>query len=320
MTISHPKLPNFFIVGAPKAGTDALYYDLDRHPEIYMSPLKEPCYFSLEIRPDNFEPALKPQMQIAAASTSRYLRGNMKQRRFGGIVSEWEDYLRLFSGVKHEKAIGEGSVCYLWSKSAPLRIASAIPHAKIIIVLMNPAERAFHQYLKSLSDGNVNHSFREHLDACFSDLGETLNIFHPFLAFGSYAAQVKRYLEAFPSEQIHISLYDDAMSQRETWLTGIAEFLGVNPALVPRASEAHALHGTPKFTRPSYSWQHSHLWRTVGHLIPSQIKSKVRQLMRKQGIPAVMNQEDRSRLISYYRDDVKQLEEIIKRDLSSWIQ
>ena len=41
--------PNFFIVGAPKAGTTSLYEYLKGHPEIYMSPIKEPDYFSITI-------------------------------------------------------------------------------------------------------------------------------------------------------------------------------------------------------------------------------------------------------------------------------
>ena len=48
-------MPNFFIVGAPKAGTTSLYHYLDQHPDIYMSPVKEPNYFAAEIRPENFK-------------------------------------------------------------------------------------------------------------------------------------------------------------------------------------------------------------------------------------------------------------------------
>ena len=40
--------PNFFVVGAPKAGTTSLYHYLDRHPAVYMSPIKEPCFFAPE--------------------------------------------------------------------------------------------------------------------------------------------------------------------------------------------------------------------------------------------------------------------------------
>ncbi len=48
------RLPNFFLAGAPKAGTTALYQYLGQHPNIYMSPVKEPNFFAKEIRLENF--------------------------------------------------------------------------------------------------------------------------------------------------------------------------------------------------------------------------------------------------------------------------
>src|SRR5829696_6093822 len=42
-------MPNFFIIGAQKAGTTSLYHYLDQHPQIYMSPAKEPFFFNHEI-------------------------------------------------------------------------------------------------------------------------------------------------------------------------------------------------------------------------------------------------------------------------------
>ena len=47
-------LPNFFIVGVVKAGTTSLYHYLDQHPQIYMSPIKEPTFFADEFRPERF--------------------------------------------------------------------------------------------------------------------------------------------------------------------------------------------------------------------------------------------------------------------------
>jgi len=47
-------LPSFFIVGAPKTGTTSLHHYLDQHPQIYMSPVKEPCYFASEVRLEQF--------------------------------------------------------------------------------------------------------------------------------------------------------------------------------------------------------------------------------------------------------------------------
>ena len=42
--------PNFFIVGAAKAGTTSLYNYLVNHPEVYLSPIKEPNYFNTELK------------------------------------------------------------------------------------------------------------------------------------------------------------------------------------------------------------------------------------------------------------------------------
>ncbi|HEX2919376.1 MAG TPA: hypothetical protein VHN81_12720, partial [Edaphobacter sp.] len=90
------KLPNFFIVGAPKAGTDDLYYQLDQHPQIYMSPLKEPCFFSSEVRPERFCKELQEAAEANAASLRSYLDSGSLSKRFGGMVSSLDDYQRLF--------------------------------------------------------------------------------------------------------------------------------------------------------------------------------------------------------------------------------
>ena len=40
-----PRPPDFFLIGAPKAGTSALHAALARHPGLYLSPVKEPKYY-----------------------------------------------------------------------------------------------------------------------------------------------------------------------------------------------------------------------------------------------------------------------------------
>src|ERR1700751_3282597 len=146
-------VPNFFIVGTGKAGTTSLYHYLKQHPQIYMSPIKEPCYFASEIRLENFGPELLAMATRDAPALRNYLDGPMREKRFGGIVTCWEDYLRLFRQAQAEKGIGEASVCYLWSKTAARNIAAQIPDARILMILRDPAERAFSQYLPLLTNG-----------------------------------------------------------------------------------------------------------------------------------------------------------------------
>src|SRR5258708_10655790 len=116
------KLPNFFIVGAPKAGTTSLYAYLDQHAQIYMSPLKETHYFSSEVRQKNFSEEERSRIARNMRELEAYLGSDMREKRFGGLVSSWEDYLKLFRNVSDEKAIGEATPHYLWSGSAPRNI------------------------------------------------------------------------------------------------------------------------------------------------------------------------------------------------------
>jgi len=311
-------LPNFFIVGAPKAGTDELYYDLDQHPEIYMSPLKEPCYFSSEVRLQCFHPSLREQAELAAASTRKYLDEGMLYKRFGGIISDPSDYQRLFSGVKKEKAIGEGSVCYLWSNSASAAIASAVPHAKIIIVLMDPSERAFHQYLKSVSDGTVGHSFRKHLEAAMQHSSE-LGVYHPFLAFGSYFDQVRRYMKLFPAHQLNISLYEETHTNHQAWFSRLLSFLEVDNSFIPQQVEVPSKPHVPRFIGVSHALRIRKLKQVAGYVLPERLTIFAKHLTERNNLPELRLQ-DRAILVDYYRDDILRLQDLIGRDLSVWLR
>ena len=82
--------PNFFIVGAPRAGTTTLYKYLRHTPGVYMPSLKEPKYFAPSLGARyHAEPILRFDRQPRTRSQA--------------------DYLNLFQGVKDEAAIGEAS-------------------------------------------------------------------------------------------------------------------------------------------------------------------------------------------------------------------
>ena len=121
-----------------------------------------------------------------SASLRAFLDGPMTTERFGGPVTEWEDYLKLFQGVREEIAIGEASVVYLWSETAPQRIAERLPDAKILIVLRDPTERAFSHYLQARGCGITRGTFREYIDEDLNCRSNAFTFRHPFLAFGSY--------------------------------------------------------------------------------------------------------------------------------------
>jgi hypothetical protein len=173
------------------------------------------------------------------------------------------------------------SVCYLWSPSAPANIAAAIPHARILLVLRDPADRAFSQYVQNVAKRRIHCGFREHVNASLSDAGDLFRITYPLLQLGDYAPQIRRYLEHFPRSQIHIALYEDFQHQRETFLHGIFEFLGVDPDFAPDFSEREHVYAE----RESLT----------------------------------LNPADRRFLIDHYRAGILDLQDLLHRDLSAWL-
>ncbi|MSO24257.1 MAG: sulfotransferase [Acidobacteria bacterium] len=237
--MSKPFLPNFFIVGAPKAGSTSLYYYLDQHPQIYMSPIKEPCFFATEIKPDKFSDAFREPVKKDLRALQDYLDGPMSDRRFGGLVLEREQYLKLFRNVRDERAIGEASVCYLWSAEAARNIREEIPAAKIIMILRDPADRAFSQYLHAVTNGLFDGSIREMLQASLATGGNKFGVLYPFLELGMYYRQVKRYQGLYPAESLKICFFEDYQRHQESFVKDIFRFLQVDPGFSPDFSKKH---------------------------------------------------------------------------------
>jgi Sulfotransferase family len=320
MTSSTTPVPNFFIVGAPKAGTTSLYHYLGQHPEIYMSPLKEPSYFSLEVRSENFEPHLQIQMEREEEAVRRYLAGPMNHQRFSGIVREWEDYLRLFASAHEGGSIGEASVCYLWSKSAAGAIASRLPQARIIIILRDPAERAFSQYLHNVSNGVVRDSFSAHIDSSLRYVGNGFGILNPFLEIGMYADQVKRYLDMFPSEQVGIWFYEETTRRPREFLSEVLGFLGVDAGFVADTSTKHLQPQIPRGRGISQALRRNGMWDKVKTLTPDPLKPFVRSIAYRKNGSVKMTDRDRKFLVDYYKEDICKLAGILNCDLSDWLR
>lgn len=313
------RLPNFFIVGAPKAGTTSLYSYLRQHPQVCMSPVKEPCYFASEVRPEGFSTEFRP----AALKRSEQLREYLNRPGPGphpeGIVANWEDYLRLFRNAKDEPAIGEASVCYLWSATAAANIRSRIPGAKIIMVLRDPAERAFSQYLHNAADGVVRGSFREQIELGARGGRQEFRPLYPFLENGLYHQQVKRFLDAFPRANVRIYLYEDAWRDPLALLTSMFDFLGIDSDFKADLSRRELERRGPRSLTANYVLRKSHARERLQAAIPDGLKSRLRSLLYKPPGSLAMEARDREFLRDFYREDVTKLASLLNRDLESWL-
>ena len=201
-------MPNFIILGCPRAGTSSLYRYLKQHPQIFMSPLKEPHFFSYE---------------------------GEKSPRWG--VSDIEAYRALFKGVVDETVIGEASVWYLYSNTAAERIRYHIPEAKLIANLRNPVERAYSQWAY-----NVRHNREPITDFGLALQAEDRRIRNnelwdfQYLNSGFYCQQIKRFQDAFDSDQLRVYLYEDFKNNPTDMFLDIFSFLGVDDTFMPDMS------------------------------------------------------------------------------------
>jgi Sulfotransferase family len=311
------RLPNFFIVGAPKAGSTSLYHYLDQHPDVFMSPIKEPNFFAAELREENCVPELRRSIARDNPALRNFLSGPMREKRFGGIVSDWDDYLRLFANAADESVLGEASACYLWSPTAPGRIAAAVPHAKILVMLRDPADRAFSQYLHGLGNGAIRWTFREHIQRNLLQRSGQIGVHYPFLEFGLYSEQLCRYLKCF-GQNVRVEFHEDFKDRPTEVLRNIYRFLNVDPEFSPDRSHRYQEAQVPRTS--AIGWlRRSGLWEAAAHLTPRGLRPFIRRsLIRKPGATR-MDPADRHYLIDFYREDVRKLENLLGRNLDAWL-
>jgi hypothetical protein len=210
--IAAQKKPNFFILGAAKCGTTSLHYYLHQHPEIYLSQVKEPCFFCEEFQ----------------------------------VVKSEEEYLKLFEGVTAEKAIGEASHVYFTSPGTPKLLHRLFPRARFILIFRHPADRAYSLYHHMKRFGfETAETFERALEleeervksASFKD--NCPQYLYNFLYFhsGLYGEQIERYFSLFTRDRFHFLTLRRLHQEPETVLRGIFRFLNVSDHFSPRLEE-----------------------------------------------------------------------------------
>jgi Sulfotransferase family len=225
-------VPDFFIVGHAKSGTTALYEMLRHHPQIYMSQPKEPWFFARE----------NPNPQASGA----------RSMTFTGRKSETlAEYLSLFAAARPDQRLGEASSSYLWSHTAPERIASLRPDARIVAVFREPASflRSLHLQLLSAHE-ETEKSFRKALElegARREDRHLPRYAYWPqTLMYADrvrYVEQLQRYRDVFPQEQLLVLIYDDFRADNEATVRRLMRFLEVDDTQPVRVVEANPTIG-----------------------------------------------------------------------------
>lgn len=223
------KIPNFFIVGAPKCGTTALDQYLSAHGDIFMA-RKEMHFFGSDLK-----------------FGSQFYRRDEKA------------YLAEFSECRDQARVGECSVWYLFSQTAAKEIKAFNPDARIIVMLREPATMMYSMYNQFLCDGNEHlNTFEEALEAEDDRrAGRRLsrqNYFAQGMAYRAAARvtdQVKRYFDAFGRDQVQVIIYDDFARDTAGVYRKTLDFLGVSPTAYDPGMDFGVVNGNQTVKSPA---------------------------------------------------------------------
>jgi Sulfotransferase domain len=296
--------PNFFMVGAPKCGTTALYQYLSPHPNIFLSKLKEPHFFAKDLGTYPAVKTLEHYAELFAKSTSEHLR------------------------------VGEASVYYLRSSVAIPNIHEFNPEARIIAMLRNPVDlvHSLHSQLLYWAEESepdfetawrLQERRRRGLDLPPHSREPSLVQYEHIARLGT---QTQRLLSIFPRKQVKLILYDDFAASPQMVYDDVLEFLGVphdHRSEFPRVNEnkrtrmpwlGQFLRKPPPVLRKTYRG----LKQAVGAKRMDTIRKEVVEHNTVRERRSTLSQAFRAELVEVFGEEVALLARILGRDLSHW--
>lgn len=292
-------LPTFIIIGAAKAGTSALHRYLNQHPEICLSSKKELDFFLPTEDWNSLDPY---ETKVRYASN--------------------------FTSCQHEKAVGEISPTYLYDPDSARMIHSVLPEVKIIAILRNPVDRAYSHFLMDQPGLGVTAADFERL-VCTdgAEPRQLRDYWQYYKNFGFYGAQLQRYFRLFPRKSVAVFLYDDYVCNTKIFFQDLFRFIGVDEQFLPDTSVRFHVGGFPN------SWYKRYIYRVAMG------SSKIKELT-KLVLPAAsfrsfkaravaftsqgefkkepLSEMAREKLAQIYATDIRGLQILLGRDLSTW--
>lgn len=225
------RLPDFLIIGTQRGGTTSLYEYLCRHPQVAAAAEKEIHYFDFQLS-----------------------RGPAWYRAH----FPWRWPLR-------RRITGEASPFYLFHPRAPQAVQALAPHARLIVMLRNPVDRAHSHYrLQRRAKIEPLQTFEEAIAAEPERLaGQREKMaaqeeyysyeFHQYsyLARGRYREQIAAWREYFPAEQTLIFPSETFYAQPEMIFDQVCQFLGLPLSPAARAHPPRLNHAPGEEMAPA---------------------------------------------------------------------
>ena len=295
-------LPNFLIIGAHKCGTTSLYEYLRQHPQVFMPQLKEPSFFTFENQNLDHFPAMKRN-----------------------VVTRFEDYADLFREANGYAAVGEASPMYFKCSYSAANIKRHLPHARLILILRNPLERAYSHFQMELRNGTVkSRNFAEAIHE-YELLPDGIR-YQRYIHDGKYFTLLKPYLDLFGAENILVLLFDQLRSDPFGLMKSVFEFLGIDDEFMPDLSEKHNEGGL--WRNPLWKVYYRNIHPALGTLaetLPEDMRARLAagaKKMRRSAVvkPPELSAQTKTELTVLFREEILKLQDLIRQDLTGWLE
>ncbi|MEU7894296.1 sulfotransferase [Nonomuraea sp. NPDC049152] len=289
-------LPDFLVIGAPKTGTTALHTALQGHPGLFLSTVKEPKHFLTD----------GPPPARGGPGDAETYREHVWRR---------EDYEALFAAAPSGTLRGESTPFYLYDLDAQRRIRAAIPHARLIVILRDPVERAHSNWTHLWSAGLE--PVGDVVRACVEEerrIAAGWAHFWHYIGLGRYGEQLSHLFTLFPRDQVLTFRYRDLVDRPAETLDLICGFLGVRRGLLTEVPRENVT------AHPEASSRHT-LLSAFRRLLPATLAEPLEHRLQQRGrARRPLTWEQRRELIPYFADDVALLQRVTGDDFSDWLR
>jgi hypothetical protein len=299
-------LPDFLIVGAPKAGTTALHAALARHPALYMSAVKEPKFFLTDG---------PPPTRGGPGDAQTYREHVWRQ----------ENYEALFDPAPEGALRGESTPFYLYDRAAQRRIHALIPHARLIVILRDPVERAHSNWTHLWSAGME--PVDDVVRACEQEerrITAGWAAFWHYVGLGRYGEQLDQLYTLFPPEQVLVFRYRALIEQPAEILDRICSFLNVEQGIISQVPRENVTAHPDPTLRHRAASRVLRIGAAAGTYLPGGMATAVtgplERILQQNGRPRrPLTWEQRQALIPCFEADIKLLKEVTGEDFGDWL-
>lgn len=292
--------PSFFLVGAPKCGTTALYTYLKPHPDVFLTQMREPMFFGSDLY-------CPPERRLTL-----------------------DRYLALFSGARGERCVGECSTRYFVSKRAADEIHRFEPAARIIVMLRSPVEMMHSLHSQLLYSGEEH---IENFEAALADEERRRALLEqgdpPPIAqvlvyrdVAHYTDHVERYFSVFGRENVHVIVLEEFARDTRQAYKQVLQFLGADPDFEPSFEVVNQFKVVRSKRLDDLLLHPPQPLQTLSRRVPARLRRAAfrttRALNTRPGqrpeIPARLRLELETELTG----EIERLETLLARDLSCW--